>query len=54
MSRPPLSLTEYTDAINERWNDVDIERAILHDLPRRFHALSTDEQAEVRATVHRR
>ena len=50
MSIPPLSLTEYTDAIDERWNDADIERAILHDLPRRFHALSTDEQADVLAS----
>ena len=47
MSRPPLSLAEYTDAINTKWNDADIERAILHDLPRRFHALSPGEQAAV-------
>lgn len=50
MSSPPLSLTEYTDAIDEQWNDADIERAILHDLPRRFHALSSDEQAAVLAS----
>jgi hypothetical protein len=49
MSSPPLSLTEYTNAINERWNDADIERAILHDLPRRFHALPSDEQAALLA-----
>lgn len=50
MSRHPLSLTEYSDAINERWNDAELERAILHDLPRRFHALSTDERAAVLAS----
>ena len=47
MTRSALSLTDYTDAIDERWPEAELKRAILHDLPRRFHALSRTEQAEV-------
>ena len=47
MRRSGLSLTEYTDAVNAGWPDDDLGRAIIRDLPRRFHALSCEEQARV-------
>ena len=47
MRRTGLSLTEYTDAINAGWPDDDIGRAIIHDLPRRFHALPPEAQKRV-------
>ena len=47
MRRPRLSLEEYTAAVREQWSEGDLKRAMLHDLPRRFHALSGAEQADV-------
>ena len=47
MRTPPLALREYADAIDARWAEGDLKRAILHDLPRRFHALSIEEQVQV-------
>ena len=47
MRRTGLSLTEYTDAVNAGWPDGDIGRAIIHDLPRRFHALPPEDQKRV-------
>ena len=49
MRRTGLSLTEYTDAVNAGWPDHDIGRAIIHDLPRRFHALPPEAQKRVLA-----
>ena len=49
MRRTGLSLTEYTDAVNAGWPDHDIGRAIIHDLPRRFHALPPKAQKRVLA-----
>ena len=45
----PLSLHDFAAAIVEPWNDADLKRAILHDLPRRFHALDPERQATVLA-----
>ena len=42
-----LSLSEYTRAVDAGWRDDDIGRAIIHDLPRRFHALSPAAQRRV-------
>lgn len=42
-----LTLFEYVAAIEDRWSEDEIARAILHDLPRRFHALQPDEQEKV-------
>lgn len=42
-----LSLLEYVAPIEDGWSDDEIARAILHDLPRRFHALGRAEQARV-------
>ncbi len=47
MRRIRLSLSEYTKAVNAGWPDDDIGRAIIHDLPRRFHALSPRTQKRV-------
>ena len=44
---PKLSLQEYTKAIEEGWAEEGLGRAIIHDLPRRFHALTEDEQRQV-------
>ena len=44
---PNLSLREYTNAIEHGWPEDDLGRAIIHDLPRRFHALTADEQRQV-------
>ena len=49
MQRFALSLSEYTDAIREGWTEYELQRAILHDLPRRFHALAAEEQHTVLA-----
>ena len=45
----PFSLCGYTEGIREGWAEVDIERMIVHDLPRQFHARSPDEQREAMA-----
>lgn len=42
-----LSLSEYTRAVDAGWPDDDIGRAIIHDLPRRFHALPPAAQKRV-------
>ena len=47
MGRPALALSEYTDAIEAGWTEHELLRAILHDLPRRFHALTRAEQEAV-------
>ena len=44
MRRPKLTLLEYVAAIEDGWPEDEIARSILHDLPRRFHALDHDEQ----------
>ena len=44
---PKLSLQEYANAIEEGWPEEDLGRAIIHDLPRRFHALTKKEQRQV-------
>ena len=44
---PRLSLDEYASAIEQGWSDEDLGRAIIHDLPRRFHALTAEEQRQV-------
>lgn len=41
---PKLSLQEYASAITQGWPEDDLGRAIIHDLPRRFHALTEEEQ----------
>ena len=41
----------YADAIRSGWPACDLERAILHDLPRRFHDLPADAQADVLAVA---
>lgn len=43
----PFSLGGYTEGIREGWPEVDVERMIVHDLPRQFHARSPDEQREL-------
>ena len=45
----PFSLGGYTEGIREGWPEVDIERMIVHDLPRQFHTRSPDEQREALA-----
>ena len=47
MDGPVLALSEYTDAIEAGWTEHELLRAILHDLPRRFHALTPAEQEGV-------
>ena len=44
---PKLSLQEYANAIAQGWPEDDLGRAIIHDLPRRFHALTEEEQRQV-------
>ena len=51
MQRFALSLSEYTDAIREGWTEYELQRAILHDLPRRFHALAAAAQWAVLETA---
>ena len=43
----PLRLTDFSDAVLARWSDGELKRAILHDLPRRFHGLDPARQREV-------
>ena len=49
MGGPRLSLAVYIEGIVEGWPEVDIERWIVHDLPRQFHARSAAEQREALA-----
>lgn len=51
MTQFRLSLAHYADAIRSGWPACDLERAILHDLPRRFHGLPTAAQADVLAAA---
>ena len=44
---PRLSLQEYTNAVEQGWPEDDLGRAIIHDLPRRFHVLTGEEQRRV-------
>ena len=44
---PKLSLQEYAKAVQQEWSEEDLGRAIIHDLPRRFHALTHEEQKQV-------
>ena len=44
---PHLSLQDYANAVKQGWPEDDLGRAIIHDLPRRFHALSEDGQRQV-------
>ena len=39
-------LPGYVEGIREGWSEDDVGRAIVHDLPRRFHALSPERQRE--------
>lgn len=49
MDTDRLTLSAYAAAIDEGWTECELLRAILHDLPRRFHALSPAGQAKVLA-----
>ncbi|MYD94188.1 MAG: hypothetical protein F4Y02_10960 [Chloroflexi bacterium] len=40
-----LTLQTYADAVRSGWPASDLERAILHNLPRRFRNLSSEAQA---------
>ncbi|MCY4096994.1 MAG: hypothetical protein OXF40_01855 [Rhodospirillales bacterium] len=46
-----LALETYADAVRSGWPAADLERAILHDLPRRFHDLPAEAQADVLAAA---
>jgi hypothetical protein len=43
----PLSLHDLSAAITAGWSDGDLLRAMLHDLPRRFHGLAPEGQRKV-------
>ena len=43
---PEFRLSLYTTPIIEKWPDIDIQRAIVCSLPRRFHRLEREEQNE--------
>ena len=45
--RPVLTLSEFTDMVNNGWPDDDIYRFMIHDLPRRFHGLDREAQRVV-------
>ena len=51
MDTDVLTLRAYTAAIEDGWTQAELMRAILHDLPRRFHALSHAAQTNVLADV---
>ena len=42
-----LKLDDYAQAVDAGWTHYEIYRAIMHDLPRRFHALPTRAQRTV-------
>ncbi len=46
-----FSLEGYTTGIRSGWSEDEIARAVLHDLPRRFHQLGVAEQRSVLATA---
>ena len=46
-----LALETYANAVRSGWPAADLERAILHDLPRRFRGLPAEAQAGVLATA---
>ena len=48
-TQPTVTLREYVAAIEDGWADDELGRAILHDLPRRFHALNREAQAAILA-----
>ena len=52
MGGPRLSLAEYLVGIEAGWPEVDIERWIVCELPRQFHARSAAEQREALAQVY--
>ncbi len=41
---PPFQLSNYTNMVRTGWTDDELERFILRDLPRQFHALDRDLQ----------
>ena len=41
---PPFRLSNYTDMIRAGWTDGELERFILRDLPRQFHAMNRETQ----------
>ena len=43
----PLALDDFSKAIVAGWSNGELKRAILHDLPRRFHGLQQSRQLEV-------
>ena len=45
----PLTLSSYAEAVRNGWPEDDLERAIVAGLPRRFHALRSEEQRRVLA-----
>ena len=42
-----FTLGGYTEGVREGWPEMDLERMIVHDLPRQFHARNATEQREV-------
>ena len=43
----PLSLHDFAAAIAAGWSDGDLKRAMIHDLPRRFHGIDREAQQNV-------
>ena len=43
-TRRAFSLSEYVVGIREGWPEGDVNRVIVHGMPRGFHARSTEEQ----------
>ena len=41
---PPFRLSNYTNMVRAGWTDGELERFILRDLPRQFHALNRETQ----------
>ena len=41
-----LRLQDYSDAIRAGWEETDLYRAIVHEVPRLFHSLDRREQQE--------
>lgn len=51
MDTDVLTLREYAAAVEDGWTEAELLRAIVHDQPRRFHALSRTGQENVLADV---
>lgn len=51
METDVLTLRAYAAAIEDGWTEAELLRAVLHDLPRRFHGLSRSAQAALLADV---